>query len=113
MARGSLAVVVLVIAVALCAVPVQGAGAGSHAGVGLTRLLVGSGMEFEQATAKLRRSGGTIVLRPRLYPELVIRWRGPRPLRIVGTRGTRVQRVVFDRASRVSFGNVTVAPIHG
>ena len=113
MARGSLAVVGLVIAVALCALLIQEAGAGSHAGVGLTRHTVGSGMEFEQATAKLRRSGGTIVLRPRLYPELVIRWRGPRLLRIVGTHGTRVQRVVFDRASRVSFGNVTVAPIHG
>ena len=113
MARRLLAGFELAIAVAVCVLLTQDAGAGSRAGVGQTRHTVGSRLEFEQATARLRPSGGTILLRPRLYRELVIRWRGPRLLRIVGTRGTRVQRVVFDRASNVSFGNVTVAPIDG
>jgi len=75
-----------------------------------TRLTVGSATELDQAAEALRRSGGTIVLRPRLYPELVIRWHTGKPLRVVGTRGTRVGRLVFDGASRVSFGNVTVRP---
>jgi len=89
------------------------ASAAPHAQARAGRLTVGSSGELAQAVAALGRSGGTIVLRPRLYRELVIRWRGSKPLRIVGSRGTRVERVVFDRASRVSFGNVTVGPIGG
>ncbi len=74
---------------------------------------VASNAEFESAARALRRTGGTIVLRPRLYRELVVRWRTGRPLRIVGTRGTRIERVVFDRARRVSLGHVTIGPIRG
>jgi Right handed beta helix region len=113
MARSSLAAVGPAVAVVLCGILVLGAGARSRVSVASTRLTVGSGAELDQAAAALRLSGGTIVLRPRLYRELVIGWRGTKLLRIVGTRGTRVERVVFDRASRVSFGNVTVGPIHG
>jgi hypothetical protein len=87
--------------------------AATQAGGGSTRITVGSGTEFDGAVNALRRTGGTIILRPREYRELVIRWRTGRPLRIVGTRGTRVGRVVFDGASRVSFGNMTVGPIVG
>ena len=74
---------------------------------------MGSAAGFDAAARALRRSGGTIVLRPRLYPELVIRWRTGKPLRIVGTRGARIERVVFDGASRVSLGHVTIGPIRG
>src|SRR5262245_7570089 len=76
-----------------------------------TTLRVASDAEFATATQALRRSGGTIVLRPRLYRELVIRWRTGKPLRIVGTRGARIGRVVFDGARRVSLGRVTIAPV--
>ena len=106
MARSSLAVVGPVIAVVLCGVLVPGAGAGSRAGVASTRLTVGSGTGLERAAAALRSSGGTIVLRPRLYEELVIRWRGTKLLRIVGTPGTRVEQVVFDRRERVMISGV-------
>jgi len=89
------------------------AGAGTERLAGSTRLTVGSSVELEQAIRALRHGGGTVVLRPRLYRELVIRWRSGKPLRIVGTPGTRVERVVFDGASRVSFGKVTIGPIRG
>jgi hypothetical protein len=89
------------------------AGAGIQGQTGSARVTVGSSAELDQAVGALRGRGGTVVLRPRLYRELVIRWRSGKPLRIVGTRGTRVERVVFDRASRVSLGKVTVGPIRG
>src|SRR5688500_2139046 len=89
------------------------AGAGTERRAGSTRLTVGSSTELEQAIGALRHRGGTVVLRPRLYRELVIRWRSRKLLRIIGTRGTRVERVVFDGASRVSFGKVTIGPIRG
>jgi hypothetical protein len=92
---------------------VADAGAGSQGRTGAVRLTVGSSSELDRAVGALERTGGTIVLRPRLYHRLVIRWRSAKQLRIVGQRGTRVERVVFDRASRVSFGNVTVGPIRG
>jgi hypothetical protein len=113
MARSSLAVVGPAIAVALCALLAPDGGAVSHESAVATRLTVGSSAGLDRAAASLRSSGGTIVLRPRLYPELVIHWRGNKLLRIIGTRGTRVERVVFDRASHVSFGNLVVGPIHG
>ena len=78
-----------------------------------TTVRVGSASGVEGAMRRLRLTGGTIVLRPRLYRELVIRWRGGKRLRIVGTRGTRIERVVFDRARRVSLGRVTIGPIRG
>jgi Right handed beta helix region len=83
------------------------------AGVRGTTVRVVSNAEFEAAVRGLRTSGGTIVLRPRLYRELVVRWRTGKPLRIIGTRGARVERVVFDGAYRVSLGHVTIGPIRG
>src|SRR5215212_7677724 len=65
--------------------------------------------QFASAVAKLRQSGGTIVLRPRLYRRLVIGPRSRRPLRIVGLRGARVGSLLFDRTRRVSLGGITVA----
>ena len=78
-----------------------------------TRLTVGSTAELDGAIRTLRTTGGTIVLRPRVYRELVIRWHTGKPLRIAGTRGTRVGRVVFEGASRVTLANVTVVPLRG
>ena len=97
---------------AVLALLVAGADVAHGAPQSNTRRIAGEA-EFDAAARALAHTGGTIVLGPRAYRELVIRWRAGKPLRIVGTRGTRVGRVVFDGASRVSFGNVTVAPIGG
>jgi hypothetical protein len=83
-----------------------------EAGGRATTILVGSDAQFAAAARALARSGGTIVLRPRLYRRLVVRHTG-RPLRIVGSRGTRVENVLFDGASHVSLGRVTIGPIGG
>jgi hypothetical protein len=74
-------------------------------------ILVGSEAAFASAAAKLSRSGGRIVLRPRLYRLLVIGPRSGRQLRIVGSRGTRVERILFLGTRRVSLGNMTIGPI--
>jgi Right handed beta helix region len=66
---------------------------------------------FARAEQALKRSGGTIVLRPALYRKLVIGPRSRRPLRIVGTRGVRVQSLIFTRTRHVSFGRVRIGPI--
>jgi hypothetical protein len=77
-------------------------------------LRVGGEAGFDKAVRKLLRSGGTIVLRPKLYRHLVVPPRGSvRPLHIVGTRGARVQSFLFDRTQHVSLGHVTVGPISG
>ena len=78
---------------------------------GARTIRVGSQAQLEAAEHALRRSGGTIVLRPRLYRELVVRWRTGKRLRIVGSRGARAGRVVFDGASLVSFGRVRIGPV--
>ncbi len=103
----------LVAALAVGTALVSAAGAGTTANAGTVRIAVGSAAELDAAVRALRSTGGTVVLRPRLYRELVIRWWTGRPLRIVGTRGTRVGRVVFDGASRVTLANVKVAPVGG
>jgi hypothetical protein len=113
MVRRHAARLALVMALLVALLGVSDAAAATQAGSRATRISVGSGAELDRAADALRRTGGTIVLRPRLYRELVIRWRAGKPLRIVGTQGTRVGRVVFDRASHVSFGKVTVGPIGG
>src|SRR4029450_9660820 len=106
-ARVATVCIVFAFAVALDAAAAPEVGARS------VTLRVATDTQFESAALALRATGGTIVLRPRLYRQLVIRWRTGKPLRIVGTRGVRVERVVFDEASRVWFGHVTVGPIHG
>jgi hypothetical protein len=58
-----------------------------------------------------RYSGGKIVLRPHLYRWLIVGPRSRRPLNIVGSRGVRVEHVVFWGARNVSLGHVTVGPI--
>jgi hypothetical protein len=74
-------------------------------------ILVGSEVAFARAAEKLRNTGGRIVLRPRLYRRLVIGPRSRQQLRILGSRGTRVERILFSRTQRVSLGNMTIGPI--
>ena len=76
-------------------------------------LVVHGEAEFAAAVRYFRWSGGRIVLRPYLYRQLVVGPRGRRPLRIVGTRGARVERLLFAGAQNVSFGRVTLGPIRG
>jgi hypothetical protein len=72
---------------------------------------VKSDAQFQKAERALKRSGGTIVLRPALYRKLVIGPRSRRPLRVVGMRGVRVQSLIFTRTQHVSFGRVRIGPI--
>src|SRR5919109_489800 len=66
--------------------------------------------QLQAAVLTLANSGGTIRLRPGFYRQLVVRRRSSRPLRIVGTRGVRIERVVFDRTKNVSLGRVRISP---
>ncbi|MCZ7587970.1 MAG: right-handed parallel beta-helix repeat-containing protein [Gaiella sp.] len=110
-ARAATAAVALAAAVAL--VQAGEAGASTRAGARQATVRVGGEVEFDMAARALRSTGGTIVLRPRLYRRLVVRWRSDRRLRIVGTRGARIERVDFEGARNVSLGNVTIGPIGG
>jgi hypothetical protein len=69
--------------------------------------------QFQNAVAALRDSGGTIVLLPGAYRELIVGPRSARPLRIVGTRGVRVEHVLLDHTQRVSLGRLTLRPVAG
>jgi hypothetical protein len=66
---------------------------------------------FAKAERALKRTGGTIVLRPALYRKLVVGPRSRRPLRVVGMRGVRVQSLILERTRHVSFGSVRIGPI--
>ena len=66
--------------------------------------------QFQAAVARLANTGGTIRLRPGFYRQLVVRSRSSRRLRIIGTRGAQVERIVFDRARNVSLGRVRISP---
>lgn len=74
---------------------------------------VRNGAAFARAAERLRRTGGTIVLRAGLYPSLELGPRSARPLRVVGSPGTRVGRFLVRRTQHVSIGNLTIAPIGG
>jgi hypothetical protein len=78
-----------------------------------TVLVVHGEAEFAAAVRYFRHSGGKIVLRPYLYRWLVVGPRSGGTLRIVGTRGARVERILFDGARNVSFGRVRIGPIRG
>ena len=49
--------------------------AGTHGTARSTTVRVAGAADFETAVRALRATGGTIVLRPRLYREIVVRWR--------------------------------------
>jgi hypothetical protein len=68
---------------------------------------------FARAAKQLRRSGGTIVLQAGSYPSLELGPRSARPLRVVGSPGTRVGRLLLWRTQHVSIGNLAIAPVGG
>ncbi len=72
---------------------------------------VGSDAAFVRAERALKASGGTIVLLPGLYRRLTVSARSRRPLRILGTRGARVEDVYFFGTRNVSFGRVRLGPV--
>ena len=94
----------MVAAVAVLATPV-------HTQTGAPALRVRSDAEFQSAVSALRDSGGTIVLLPHTYGELVVPARSSSPLRIEGRPGTRVERILLDGTQRVSLGHFTLAPM--
>lgn len=67
--------------------------------------------QLRAAVFRLANSGGTIRLLPNAYRRLIVRPRSSRPLRIVGTRGVRIEHVVFDRTKNVSLGRVRISPL--
>jgi len=66
--------------------------------------------QLQAAVFRLANSGGTIRLLPNSYRRLIVPPRSSRPLRILGTRGVRIERVVFDRTKNVSLGRVRISP---
>jgi hypothetical protein len=66
--------------------------------------------QFQAAVSKLANSGGTIRLLPNHYRTLVVPPRSDRPLRIIGRRGVRIERLVFDRTKHVSLTRVRISP---
>jgi len=71
---------------------------------------VGSEAQFAAAVAARSSSGGTIVLLPGSYGELVVPARSSRPLRIVGSRRVHVERLLLEGTQRVSVGPLTIVP---
>jgi hypothetical protein len=70
--------------------------------------------EFQSAVTRLEPAGGTIVLLPGRYDQsLVVSGSFSGWLRIVGTRGARVQSLVVDGARHVSVGPLRVSPVSG
>jgi parallel beta helix pectate lyase-like protein len=109
MARGCRALVVLVAVVSAVAVPAHSA-AGASTREPRT-IAVGNAVGFARAAEALRRSGGTIVLRPGSYPSLTVGPRSARPLRIVGSRGTRVGGFTLSETQHVSIGRLAIGPV--
>jgi hypothetical protein len=85
----------------------------SETKVATRTLWVRSEAQFAAAVSALRYSGGTIVLLPNVYRSLVVPPRSGRLLRIVGKRGTRVERLLLDHAQDVSVGRLRIGPITG
>jgi Right handed beta helix region len=88
------------------------AGGAADAQAGRT-IAVRDGKSFTRAVAKLRRSGGTIVLRHGAYRYLVIGPRSGPQLRIVGSGGVRVGRMLLSGARHVSVGKLRIGPVTG
>jgi len=70
--------------------------------------------QFEAAVRQLRASGGEIRLLPNLYRRrLVVAGRFGGPLRIVGSTGARVQRLLLYRTRGVIVGPLVLRPLTG
>jgi hypothetical protein len=66
---------------------------------------------FAAAAKRFRSTGGTIRLRPGSYARLELGPRSRRPLRVVGSRGTRVGRFLLYRTQHVSIAHLAIAPV--
>jgi hypothetical protein len=86
------------------------AGAPAAEPAGSKTIRVRNDRQFQAAVSKLANSGGTIRLLPHFYRSLVVPPRSDRRLRIIGRRGVRIQRLLFDRTKNVSLSRVTITP---
>lgn len=75
--------------------------------------VVSSQAQFATAVAELGRSGGRIAVLRGSYGELVVPPRSGPLLDISAQPGTRIGRLVLDRADDVAVRGVTVAPLGG
>ena len=66
---------------------------------------------FAWAAKKLRRSGGTIVLRRGSYPRLELGPRSAARLNVVGSGGVRVGRFLLWHTQHVSIGRLAISPV--
>lgn len=71
---------------------------------------VSSEAQFAAAVAARSFSGGTIVLAPGSYGELVVPARSSALLRVVGSRRVRVERLLLEGTQHVSIGPLTITP---
>jgi hypothetical protein len=71
---------------------------------------VSSEAQFAAAVAAHSFSGGTIVLAPGSYGELVVPARSSALLRVVGSRRVHVERLLLDGTQHVSIGPLTITP---
>ena len=101
------------LAVALVVAAAAAAAADGRTGPRPRTIVVGSDAAFARAAQALRKSGGTIVLRAGSYARLELGPRSARPLRVVGSPGTRVGRFLLARTQQVSIGRLTIAPVGG
>lgn len=96
-------------ALVLLALVVAGAAPAAESAASKT-IRVRNDKQLRAAVVRLASSGGTIRLRRGFYRRLVVGPRSSRPLRIVGGRGVRIERVLFDRTKHVSLGRVAITP---
>ena len=101
----ALAPLLSVVALVSAAAPGRADGDGA-----LRTIRVGTDAEFAAAVAALR-DGGTILLRPHHYRELVVGDRSAAPLRIVGSPGVRIERILLERTRRVSLRSIALVPL--
>ena len=66
--------------------------------------------EFAAAAERLRTTGGTIVLAPRSFDELIVRQRSAEPLTIVAEPGATARRVVLDHTRAVRLSGLRISP---
>ena len=71
---------------------------------------VSSEAQFAAAVAAYSASGGTIVLAPGSYGELVVPPRSSPLLRVVGSRRVHVERLLLEGTQHVSIGPLTIVP---
>jgi hypothetical protein len=91
-----------------------GAGCVLAASASAATIAVRDEAQFQAAVSAFRDSGGRILLLPHLYrAPLVVGPRSPALLRIVGTRGARVQDLSLVNAQSVGIAHVTFMPLGG